>query len=557
MNVLVVDDQERVLKATKLLVHWDQIGVDRVFTASSAKMARQVFARENVDVLLTDIEMPGEDGLALHRWQMEHSPDTACIFLTSHADFSYAQEAIRNGAYGYILQPAEIPEIENIVSGCVKHLQEQRAMRKKSEEFDQKKALIFEEYVFAMFYQREQFSQMDAFCRSLGPAGAQTAFLPVLAECSRGDSAAIRAALEPALAWLAEELSGSASRAGTPQEEIPTAGVSPQEAHSAAAGNHSVSSRCIYSPLDENRAGILLLLPRTDDTGRSICLNAEREQQGLQRVLDQAAARAGYVLNLCAGKLSTADLPAAIAAVCSFAEGRILARGRAFLVDRLPETELRRPDSNAWSQWMIRGDGALIRNQIGNLLRAAKENTGLTEEYLRELTHLFLEACSAACYEKKLEVKDLFSEDFTYEEMLHACHSPERFMAGVDQALRQYAALSGDENREATAGERIRDVIHYIDLHLDQPLTRRDAAKLAYMNEDYFSRVFRRETGTGFKEFITARKLDYARRLLEETDMPVVMISSKVGYEDFNNFSKAFRKVVGQSPTEYRKTHRG
>ena len=39
--------------------------------------------------------------------------------------------------------------------------------------------------------------------------------------------------------------------------------------------------------------------------------------------------------------------------------------------------------------------------------------------------------------------------------------------------------------------------------------------------------------------------------------MPVVMISSKVGYEDFNNFSKAFRKVVGQSPTEYRKTHRG
>ena len=83
MNVLVVDDQERVLKATKLLVHWNQIGVDRVFTASSAEMARQVFARETVDILLTDIEMPGEDGLALHRWQMEHSPDTACIFLTA------------------------------------------------------------------------------------------------------------------------------------------------------------------------------------------------------------------------------------------------------------------------------------------------------------------------------------------------------------------------------------------------------------------------------------------------------------------------------------------
>ena len=68
MNVLIVDDQSTVVQSLKRQVRWDEIPVDKVYTANSAREARMVIRNFDVDVLLTDIEMPEEDGLSLFRW---------------------------------------------------------------------------------------------------------------------------------------------------------------------------------------------------------------------------------------------------------------------------------------------------------------------------------------------------------------------------------------------------------------------------------------------------------------------------------------------------------
>ena len=70
--------------------------MQEVFIADSAAVARKILEANKVDIMLTDIEMPGEDGISLQKWQAVHYPQVCCIFLTSHADFSYAKEAIHN-----------------------------------------------------------------------------------------------------------------------------------------------------------------------------------------------------------------------------------------------------------------------------------------------------------------------------------------------------------------------------------------------------------------------------------------------------------------------------
>ena len=65
--------------------------------------------------------------------------------------------------------------------------------------------------------------------------------------------------------------------------------------------------------------------------------------------------------------------------------------------------------------------------------------------------------------------------------------------------------------------------------------------------------MFRKETGMNYKEYVLKIKMDYACRLLKETDLPITLIASKVGYDNFANFSKMFRKVMGITPTEHRK----
>ena len=114
MNILLVDDQPSVLSSLKSGLNWSALLVHNVYTALNASEAREIILSHPIDILLTDIEMPKESGLSLLRWCRENHYQFECIFLTSHADFFYAQEAIQLESFDYILQPARYEDIEQI-----------------------------------------------------------------------------------------------------------------------------------------------------------------------------------------------------------------------------------------------------------------------------------------------------------------------------------------------------------------------------------------------------------------------------------------------------------
>ena len=129
MNVLVVDDQPDVVQGVISGVDWERVGISQVFPAYSVKEAQAVFLREQVDILLCDIEMPPTDGFALLRWIQERKPEVGCIFLSAHAEFGYAQEAMKLGGFDYILQPAPYEEIEEALLRAVGKVREITRLR--------------------------------------------------------------------------------------------------------------------------------------------------------------------------------------------------------------------------------------------------------------------------------------------------------------------------------------------------------------------------------------------------------------------------------------------
>ena len=72
-----------------------------------------------MDILLCDIEMPGENGIELLHWVREQNMDVECIFLTCHANFAYAQEAVKLGCMDYVLLPARYEDIGESVQKVV------------------------------------------------------------------------------------------------------------------------------------------------------------------------------------------------------------------------------------------------------------------------------------------------------------------------------------------------------------------------------------------------------------------------------------------------------
>ena len=80
-------------------------------------------------------------------------------------------------------------------------------------------------------------------------------------------------------------------------------------------------------------------------------------------------------------------------------------------------------------------------------------------------------------------------------------------------------------------------------------------ANLVSMNYTYFSELFRLETGIGFRDFVMQVRVREAKRLLADPTIRVNDVAALVGYENPKNFSRAFHKLTGSTPTDYRKAH--
>lgn len=115
MNILFVDDQPSVLASLLTSNSWRNYGFTSVFSAPSVAKAKEILQGHSIDILVTDIEMPGEDGLSLINWLQKQRMNTECIILTSHPDFFYAQQAISLHVADYVVQPARAEDIRNAV----------------------------------------------------------------------------------------------------------------------------------------------------------------------------------------------------------------------------------------------------------------------------------------------------------------------------------------------------------------------------------------------------------------------------------------------------------
>ena len=99
----------------------------------------------------------------------------------------------------------------------------------------------------------------------------------------------------------------------------------------------------------------------------------------------------------------------------------------------------------------------------------------------------------------------------------------------------------------ANAKAFIGDHFHDPDLSVDT------ICRILHVSPNYFSTIFKRETGQTYIAYVTQLRLEKAVELLEHTDDKTYVIAEKIGYPDQNYFSYVFKKKYGVSPTKYRR----
>lgn len=106
-----MDDEELDLEGMRRFIPWSDLHMELVGSVNNALSACEIIKSEDVDILVSDVNMPYMSGLELARIALEHKPNMRIIFVSGYQEFSYVQQALLLKAYSYVLKPMNDREL--------------------------------------------------------------------------------------------------------------------------------------------------------------------------------------------------------------------------------------------------------------------------------------------------------------------------------------------------------------------------------------------------------------------------------------------------------------
>ena len=103
------------------------------------------------------------------------------------------------------------------------------------------------------------------------------------------------------------------------------------------------------------------------------------------------------------------------------------------------------------------------------------------------------------------------------------------------------------------ASDSVSQAIGFININFREEITLNIIREKFNVSPAYFSREFKRRTGMCFNDYLAEKRFDYAKKLLEYSDMTVTDICYESGFNDYANFERNFKTRYGNSPRQYRK----
>ena len=526
MDVMFVDDQITVLNGIAAGVHFQSLGVRSVRYATSADAALTMLAEAPTELLFCDIEMPGRDGLELTREVRTLYPETLVVLLTSHAEFEYAQACMRLGCFDYILQPAPHDVIEQTIQRALQALQERS--------------------------RKSKLSEIGARMKTSGMELLDTLTLNLMSS-SEEDARSAREILNLMGYPLTPETPVRLLLFRVPDfrnSETPLA--KEKEFHRAisdAMKESELALTTIYISARDHRGRFPVLLFSTDPERAAVLSDEE-----LVRLFDcLCGILKREVIQCCAGQRV---FPGALRAerhhLRDVLDGKAPADDSVLLLSSEEEAaakgELISGRGARWRSLLASGQHKILLSEVEDCLRAIETMpTGRPKAYCdlhQRLTHMFFNYF----YENGADVHNLFRSKYSYNEYMSSFSDPDALRRAALYMLRQAEELEQGKIPDSD----IEKAKTFISENLANPITVKDVADYVCMSPEYFTKLFKRETGQNIKEFITLTKLAAAKDMLEHSNIPVGMVALELGYTNFSHFSQVFKKYEDMSPSDYR-----
>lgn len=526
MTILIVDDQLTVINGLLSGIHFRELGFDNVRTATSSRRALEVFTRESVDVLLADIEMPGENGLWLNRQIQEHFPGTLRILLTSHADFEYAQESVRLGCFDYLVQPLPYEDIEAALRKAAHRLELDRQWRTL--------------YSYARLCKSNEPDIIDHAVRNLFALPAQDISESLRFLNQLGYSIDFETDLHLFIVDIFPF--HFASRKDLSEKSIRNRLYNALPRLYAHLPGHVLCT--------QNRFKQFVLLLFFDGNAPM-----DHPKERYHAFFDELCTLFGTDSIACyVGPLSRLEtVRNDLKKLHLYIDNNIYQNPGVLFADAGDFPEERSATIHEyltrWKMLLYSGQKGMLENEINAYLdRSAplqQNNFRKICELHQHLTQLFF----SFFYDNQIDFAELFDTTYTYSDYINSFQS----VAEFKKANRFMLAAIGKAQRRDMPKSDVEKAKDFIVANLSGNVSVRAVAEHVNLSPEYFTKLFKKETGQNIKSFITQCKISAAKELLERSNISVSMVALELGYDNFSHFSQIFKKYENLTPSEYRK----
>ncbi len=526
ITLLIVDDEAEIRSGLRSIIPWEDYSISVIGTAASGAEALDKIRYYEPDIVITDIQMPGMNGLDLVRRAKEEQFDCSFVILSGYDEFEYARTAIRYGIREYLLKPISINELKELIEKLKEDILSRRNIRTdqlstlkklRKAQISLRKHNLIPQLLRGDLSAAELHQVIKDYALPIKDTESCAVLIQAFSSHqSTDENLELSQYLLPLKESLEEALNGSA---GLIAEYPPAGFLLLLNLPFSSFEDKPLKELLADHIKNANGNGAVQIAAAIGETVSSLCSIQISFQSAKQIITWHIYPDTGSVLD--PSVLNTGQPPVILPgdeileAILKNNPEDILSRFCHYLNDLLSVPLP--PPSYLYSMcnYLI----ITLQNQLSRYLdgppRSYTGNSFAALQSLSSLKEIKSWMCSILCgFAEELSVSRAAKNDPLIEKALSYI------------------------NENLLKNPRTEDVCSYLGL-----------------SKSYFSTYFKNKTQLNFRDYLLDLKINFAQEQLKHPEHTPGEVSLLLGYEDYRSFSRAFKTRTGVTPSDYQKQY--
>lgn len=521
MKLLIVDDEKLTREGLSETINWKRLGINYVYEADDGLNGLDLAKKYKPDIILTDVRMPRMDGIELAGRIRKLLPSSSLIFMSAYSDKEYLKAAIKLNAINYIEKPINPNEVRDAIAIATKNINQNQLIQQ-TEDIRKEEAVSKLVLDFNYLNSESSYVKLQNNINALGfNVKHTTHFNTVIIKTIESDDLLNSLNLNSIKNYIAGYL------------------------------NDNLKDDVNYIHGIKQNEFIIFHLFYNINTSSSY----------IKSIFDKLS---NELLSICNFFICIGNRVTGISNVFKSYNTAVITLQNAFFQDinrvlvynnngghHNKTAEIPNDFINTFELHLKNKDEEGTMVFLDNLYTKLKGNLNIISHTVKEFYYrLFIKLEETQIF---FHINNLPNEKQTILNTVMNCHTLVELHALLENAVRNFIIKHNEVSEENIHIVYTKEYISQN--YMDNNLSIKSISDFIRLSPSYICTVFKNETDQTLNQYITQYRINKAMELLMDPRNKVSDISLEVGYTDSNYFSKSFKKIVGQSPTEFRERH--